>query len=68
MSVGDDLLDRGVCWKKSGIVSAFGKRGVLNLMDTRESSTSVGDIWSRLQSGGTYHGAGSGYAAAGRNY
>ena len=46
--VGEDSWDRGVCWTKSIIVSAFGEHGVLNLMEIREASMSVGDIWSRL--------------------
>ena len=67
MSVGDNSWERGVCWTKSGIVLAFGKQGFCNLMDIDGASTSVGDIWSRLQSGETDHCAGVGSAAAGRN-
>ena len=67
MSVRDNPLDRNVCWEKPGIVLASCERGVPNLMDIVVALTSVGDIWSRLLSGGTNHGAGAGDAAAGRN-
>ena len=65
MSVGDDSWDRGICWAKLGIVMASGKRGVCNLMEIVGTSMSVGDIWLRLQSGGTNHGSGAGDTAAG---
>ena len=66
MSVGENLWDCGVCWSKSGIVSASGKRCVLNLTNIKEASTFVRDIWLRPQLGGTNHGAGVGAAAEGR--
>ena len=67
MSVRDNLFDCSVCWENPGIVLASGEQGVPNLMDIVVALTSVGDIWSRLLSGGTNHGAGAGDAAAGRN-
>ena len=68
MLVGDNLWDRGVCWKKLGTVSASGEQGVLNLTEIGEASTTVGDICPRLRSGGTDHGTGAGAAAVGRKY
>ena len=66
MSAGDDSWDRGVYWAKLGIVSASGERGVCNLMNIVGDLTSVEDIWSRLQSGGTNHGVRAGATEAGR--
>ena len=65
MWVGNNLWDCGVCSKNSGIVSASVGRGALNRTEIGEASTSVGDIWSRLRSGGTYHSARAGAVAAG---
>ena len=62
---GKDLWDCGVCWKHSGIVLASIDGDVINLTEIGEASTSVGDIWSRLQSGGNDYGAGAGAVAAG---
>ena len=66
MPVKDDLWDHSVCWIKSGIVWASGKQGVHNLINIAGTSTSVGDIWSRLRSGGNDHGADAEAAALGR--
>ena len=64
---GNDLWACSVCWEKSVIFLASGKQGVCNLMNISGASTSIGDIFLRLWSGETNHGARVRSAAAGRN-
>ena len=62
------MWDRDVCWGKWGVTLASDKRGACNLTEIVGALKYIEDIYSGLGSVETDYGAGSGDAAAGRDY